>query len=549
MKTKHPALRRFTHSGVKAVQAVRTVSITLILATALLARADVLPPAQDSSSLNGKLTPVTGKATTLAISATRKGYVLFNLNSLPAEVQAANIANARLRVYFPAAKKPGDIAIHTVTSAWNETETRPAPGVSVSPVAMFPAVTVVAKKFVEVDVTTTVQAWLAGTTTNNGFALTASGLTNVLIGAKEGPGSGYPCALEIEIEPAFVGGVSAASVATAASLASAATNVNTGGTLVKRDASGNFSVGTVTATSFVGDGSGLTNIPAIAVAMAPQGMALIPAGSFTIGNSIGDTDITDADPISTTVSAFYMDVNEVTLSQWQSVYYWAKDNGYTDLSAGSGKGPNHPVQSVTWYDVVKWCNARSEQAGKTPVYYTNDVQTTIYKTGSVNVTNAQVKWTATGYRLPTEAEMEKAARGGRSGLRFPWGNTITQNLANYTGATASFTYDLGPNGNNAVGSVGGTSPATSPVGTFAANGYGLNDMSGNVIEWCWDWYGTPYAGGTDPHGATTGSLRVVRGGSWLAYAFFARCAFRDSDDPNNNSNRVGFRAVLPAGQP
>ena len=174
--------------------------ITLLLATALLARADVLPPSQDSSSLKGKLTDVTGKATTLAVSATRKGYVHYNLASLPQDLVAGDIVNARLRVYFPAAKKPGDIAIHTVTAGWIETTTALEPGISGSPVAMFPAATVVGKKFVEVDVTATVQAWRTTPATNFGFAFTASGLTNVLIGAKEGAGSGYPCELEIEIE-------------------------------------------------------------------------------------------------------------------------------------------------------------------------------------------------------------------------------------------------------------------------------------------------------------------------------------------------------------
>ena len=301
--------------------------------------------------------------------------------------------------------------------------------------------------------------------------------------------------------------------------------------------------GTVTATAFAGNGASLTNIPAAAVVAAPPGMVLIPAGAFTMGNSIAaDTDITDAATVTATVSAFYMDVNLVTLSQWQSVYYWATNQGYGFVYAGAGKAANHPVQTVRWYDCVKWCNARSQQAGRTPVYYTDAAFTQVYTNGEP--TTLYPNWTASGYRLPTEAEWEKAARGGLSGQRFPWGNVINQNLANYFGLTGSYAYDLGPNGYNPIGSIGGTATATSPVGSFAANGYGLSDMAGNVFQWCWDWYATSYAGGSDPHGpAGPFSDRVLRGGDWNAYASGTRCAVRDAYGPSSANSYIGFRCV------
>ena len=273
----------------------------------------------------------------------------------------------------------------------------------------------------------------------------------------------------------------------------------------------------------------------------PAGMALIPAGDFTMGDTLDS--VSDARPTNVYVSTFYMDVNLVSLSQWQSVYSFATNQGYGFVHAGSGKAATHPVQTLDWYDCVKWSNARSQQAGLTPVYYTDASLTQIYTNGEL--TTVYPNWAANGYRLPTEAEWEKAARGGVAGKRFPWGNLIGQSQANYTGGTASYSYDLGPNGYNAIGSIGGTVPATSPVGSFPANGYGLYDMTGNVFEWCWDWYGTPYPGGRDPHGpAGPATYRVLRGGVWFFAASFARCAFRNYDNPNfANPFYYGFRCV------
>ena len=321
---------------------------------------------------------------------------------------------------------------------------------------------------------------------------------------------------------------------------------DTEGTTFASTSNNQFSVRADGGVRFVTGGAGVT-VDGVALGTAalaiPPGMALIPAGSFTMGNSIGDGDITDANPTNVTVSAFYMDVNLVSYAQWQSVYFWATNHGYSFDFAGSGNAPNQPVNLVNWYDVVKWSNARSQQAGLTPVYYNSVSELTVYEGGDgVPFMDP----TQNGYRLPTEAEWEKAARGGLSGQRFPWGNLITENLANYYGDTIDYSYDLGPNGYNPIGNYPTTAPGTSPVGYFAANGYGLYDMAGNVEEWCWDWYGTPYGQPTttNPTGAGPGSgYRVLRGGGWDGNAYLARCAGRNDSDPRVADDAFGFRCV------
>jgi formylglycine-generating enzyme required for sulfatase activity len=176
-------------------------------------------------------------------------------------------------------------------------------------------------------------------------------------------------------------------------------------------------------------------------------MALIPAGSFTMGNCMDPGEgWSDELPLHTVyVSAFYMDKYDVTKALWDTVYQWAIAHGYTFDHPGSGKASTHPVQTNDWYDCVKWCNARSEKEGRVPAYYTDAGLGVRYRTGQAE---PYVSW-STGYRLPTEAEWEKAARGGLSGQRFPWGNTISWSQANYSAnplslSAGGYAYDVNP---------------------------------------------------------------------------------------------------------
>lgn len=282
---------------------------------------------------------------------------------------------------------------------------------------------------------------------------------------------------------------------------------------------------------------------------APTGMVLIPAGSFVMGatTNVGHESKSEERPQHTVyVSAFYMDRYEVTKILWDEVATWASVNGY-DIYSGSasGKAPNHPAHSVSWYEAVKWCNARAQKDGLTPCYTANGL---IFKTQQN--TNVVCNWLANGYRLPTEAEWEKAARGGVANRRFPWSDSdeIQHARANYFSKT-TYAYDTSPTRGNHPSYTNAPQPYTSPAGSFAANGYGLYDMAGNAWEWCWDWYSTSYYSTspvTDPRGASSGSSRVLRGGGWNDSADNTRVAYRYLSRyyyPAREDYSLGFRCA------
>lgn len=270
----------------------------------------------------------------------------------------------------------------------------------------------------------------------------------------------------------------------------------------------------------------------------PPGMVWVDAGWFEQGQVGVQT------PVNTNfASGFWMDEMEVTKAKWDQVRAWALTNGYAFTNPGAGKTNNHPVQSVDWYDCVKWCNARSQMEKLVPCYYTSSGKTTVYATGALNISNACVQWDANGYRLPTEAEWEKAARGGRFRRLFPWGgDTLQHARANYYAMNEP--YDTSPTKGFHPDYVSGVEPYTSPVGSFPANGFNLHDMSGNVAEWCWDW-SAAYAAGSqnDPPGPASGTRRIVRGGTWNVSATYLQCSTRTDNAPTDAWTRIGLRCV------
>ena len=283
---------------------------------------------------------------------------------------------------------------------------------------------------------------------------------------------------------------------------------------------------------------------------------IIPSGSFLMGNA--DTNMTPRPAESpvheVAVSALYIDKYEVRKVLWDEVRSWASTNGYSDMAACTATGGDHPAQTLTWYDCVKWCNARSEKEHLVPVYCGDSAKTNVYRTGTRDVEDSFVKWDANGYRLPTEAEWEKAARGGLVGNHFPWPSTsitytsdIDGSKANYSGSGDAYeTVDPSDTETTPVGYYDGTQP-----GADMTNGYGLYDTAGNVSEWCWDWYDASYysaypanAWPADPAGPASGSTRIVRGGNWKNAVGALRCSYRFAYDPlAGGGANIGFRCV------
>jgi sulfatase modifying factor 1 len=232
-------------------------------------------------------------------------------------------------------------------------------------------------------------------------------------------------------------------------------------------------------------------------------MALIPAGFFQMGSPTNEVERVDDERQHTVTitRAFWIGKYEVTQGQWSSVMG-------NNPSYGIGSGLNAPVEQITWGDATNFC-ARLNllEAGRIPFGY--------------------------HYRLPTESEWEYAARAGTTTAVY-CGDSLSSEQANFAG-----NYPYG----GAV--VGPRLGRTSIVGSYPPNPWGLFDMAGNVLEWCWDYLGEyPLGHSIDPKGPSSGSNHVYRGGGWLYRGHYCRSAFRGGISGSFRMNNIGFRVVL-----
>lgn len=293
----------------------------------------------------------------------------------------------------------------------------------------------------------------------------------------------------------------------------------------------------------------------------PTGMVAVPGGMFLMGRNGGEGEPDELPPHNVIVSSFYIDVYEATNQAYVAFLNAAYQQGqiqpvagrvwrtggieiYCDLSTYTAEShihwdgavftvtpgrENHPVVWVSWSGAIAFCNWRSTRDGRTPCY---------------DVSQGTCNLAANGYRLPTEAEWEYAARGGPSALSlaYPWGNTLDGGWANYAGSGDPF--ESGPKPRTTP--VGYYDGQQSPAGPDTVNGAGLYDVTGNVWEWCNDWYVSNYYVQSpvyDPSGPTVGWERALRGGSWNSDALSARCARRGASTPATRESTFGFRTV------
>ena len=261
-------------------------------------------------------------------------------------------------------------------------------------------------------------------------------------------------------------------------------------------------------------------------------LCLIPAGTFLMGTP-GKVPPDNGAQHEVYLSAFYVGKYEVTKAIWDEVRLWATDpargaNVYQFDNNGTAEGPDHPVVNVSWYDMLKWCNARSEKESLQPLYYSESNQTTIYRTGQILLTNAHVNWQANGWSLPTEAEWEKAAKGGLVGKTFPHGDVNSPVYGNVL--------------ESGIGK-------TVPVGSYPANGFGLHDTYGNVWDILWDgsqidWYLQPEASLPNPHGPENVGRSSRGGGFGHAGSHYSKVHYRGSG--LNPEPHKGFRLARNA---
>ena len=261
-------------------------------------------------------------------------------------------------------------------------------------------------------------------------------------------------------------------------------------------------------------------------------LAYIPPGEFEMGSPKSEKDRTDKEKLHHVklTKGFYLGAYEVTQSQFEEVLernpsYFSKDGSGKSAVADKDTAP-FPVEQVSWYDAVEFCNALSKSE-KIPEYYT--LAEIKRKDGAI--TSAKVTENGgKGYRLPTEAEWEYACRAGTK-TPFHFGEMLNGKNANvyavYPGTSTKEPY----------------LNRTCIVGSYPANAFGLYDMHGNVWEWCNDWYGDYTSDGVDPKGSDSGKGRVLRGGSFGFYALDARSANRHLYLPPYRLNLNGFRAA------